>query len=178
MWSRKSPYHQYSNFPYSYWKLLYLWLLLDHIIMNNTVMIYNKYKYRLDNRNLKFFKRNSIIAQFIKPWEGIEWVYLFNLDKRFQRYLHFSVRKKGVFVGKRKGNFILWVAAPETELLMFFFVFFFCTLSPLGINPHNFVKNYHIFKNKGFILCKILLGFTGNIFHVAKKVAFALGSGD
>ena len=37
-----------------------------------------------------------------------------NLDKRFQRYLYFSVLKKGVFCGQElKGNFILGVA-PKT----------------------------------------------------------------
>ena len=55
----------------------------------------------LDNRNLKFFKKNSIIAQFKVRNERIsEWTYFLNLDKRFQRYLHFSVSKTGVFVHK------------------------------------------------------------------------------
>ena len=51
-----------------------------------------------NNRNLKFLKKNSIIAQF-KAFNGriSEWAYSFNLDKQFQRYLDF-VPKKGVFV--------------------------------------------------------------------------------
>ena len=56
---------------------------------------------RLDNRNLKFFKKNSIVAPFKILTERIsEWVYFLNLDKLFQRYLQFSVPKKGGFVDK------------------------------------------------------------------------------
>ena len=56
---------------------------------------------RLDNRNLKFFKKNSIIDQFrvLNEWIS-EWAYFLNLDMWFQRYLHFSVPRKGLFVDK------------------------------------------------------------------------------
>ena len=57
--------------------------------------------YRLDNKNLKFFKKNSIIAQFKTPTVRIsELAYFLNLGNQFQWYLHFSVPKKGVFVDK------------------------------------------------------------------------------
>ena len=46
----------------------------------------------------------SIIAQF-KEFKDLnerisEWAYFLNLDKEFQRHLHFSVPKQGVFVDK------------------------------------------------------------------------------
>ena len=46
--------------------------------------------------------------------------YFLNLDKLFQRYLYFSVPKRG-FCGQElvKGNFILGVA-PKTKFLMVF----------------------------------------------------------
>ena len=57
--------------------------------------------YRLDNKNLKFFKKYSIIAQ-CKALNGriSEWAYFLNLGKQFKKYSHFSASKKGVFVGK------------------------------------------------------------------------------
>ena len=112
----------------------------------------------LDNRNLMFLKKDSIVSQFVVLNQRIsEWAHFLNLDKRFQRYLCF---KKGGFCGQElQGNFILeW---HQKQFLMGFFC------SSLGINPHNFVKNHSVCKNKD--LCKILLSFTGNIFHVAKK---------
>ena len=56
---------------------------------------------RLDNRKLKFFKKNSIVAQFKAINDRIsEWAYFLNLDKLFPRYLQFSVPKKRFFVDK------------------------------------------------------------------------------
>ena len=53
---------------------------------------------RLDNRNLKFFKKYSIITQCKALNERIsEWAYFLNLDGQFQRYLYFSAPKKGGF---------------------------------------------------------------------------------
>ena len=119
-------------------------------------------KKRVDNRNLKFFKKNSIIAQFKAFNEKIsEWAYFLNLDEPFQRYLHFKVPTKGflwkIIKGKQQQQNFLW----------FFFFFFFC--SSLGINLHNFLKNHPIFKNTdlfyaNFALCK----------YVSKKVAFGV----
>ena len=42
------------------------------------------------------------MAQFKAVNEGSQngFIYFFNLDRQFQRYLHFSVPKKGVFVDK------------------------------------------------------------------------------
>ena len=54
---------------------------------------------------MKFFKKKSIIAQFKGLNEGLlEWAYFLNLDKQFQRYLHFSVPTKGVFWTRVKGE--------------------------------------------------------------------------
>ena len=48
------------------------------------------------NRNLKFFKKNSIIAQFKALNEKIsEWAYFLNLDELLQRHLHFKVPTNG-----------------------------------------------------------------------------------
>ena len=53
---------------------------------------------RLDNRNLKFSKKNSIVPQFKALNERMS--ESTNLDKRFQRYLYFSIPKKAVFGDK------------------------------------------------------------------------------
>ena len=54
---------------------------------------------------MKFFKKKSIIAQFKGLNERLsEWAYFLNLDKQFQRYLHFSVPTKGVFWTRVKGE--------------------------------------------------------------------------
>ena len=51
---------------------------------------------RLDNENLKFFRKCSIMAQCKALDERIsEWAYFLNFNKRFQRYSHFSAPKKG-----------------------------------------------------------------------------------
>ena len=92
---------------------------------------------------MKFFKNNSIVAQFKALNERIsEWAYFLNLDKRFQRYLQFSVPKKGIFMDKslRETSYLEWHQKQN-------FWWLFC--SPLAIKPHNFVKNHPIFKNKG-----------------------------
>ena len=54
----------------------------------------NKLVRRLDIRNLKFFKKHSIIAQFKALERILEWAYFLSLDKQFQRYLNFSAPKK------------------------------------------------------------------------------------
>ena len=56
---------------------------------------------RLKNKKLKFFQKYSVIAQFQGLNERIsEWTYFLNLDKRFQRYVHFSAPKKRDSVDK------------------------------------------------------------------------------
>ena len=110
----------------------------------------NKVVRRLNIRYSKFFKKHSIIAQFKSLERILEWAYFLILDKQFQRYLNFSAPKKrgGGFVDKSlKGNYILRVA-PTTKFGMVFRSF-------LGINPHNFVKNHTIFKNKGLFYAKL-----------------------
>ena len=57
--------------------------------------------------------------------------------------------------------------APKTELLI---VFCCC---PLGINPHNFVKNHPILKIKAHFM-QNFVGFHRKIFYVARKVALGL----
>ena len=60
---------------------------------------------RLDNRNLKLFKKNSVIAQFKAINERIsEWAYFLNLDKQFRIYLHFSVPERGFLWTRVKGK--------------------------------------------------------------------------
>ena len=103
---------------------------------------------RLDNRNLKFFKKNSVKAQFKAINERIsEWAYFLNLVNQFQLYLHFSVPKRGFLWTRVKGKLYTWSSTKNRT-----FDGFFC--SPLGINPHNFVKNHPIFKNKGLFYAK------------------------
>ena len=103
---------------------------------------------RLDNRNLKFFKKNSVKAQFKAINERIsEWAYFLNLVNQFQIYLHFSVPKRGFLWTRVKGKLYTWSSTKNRT-----FDGFFC--SPLGINPHNFVKNHPIFKNKGLFYAK------------------------
>ena len=76
---------------------------------------------RLDNRNFKLFKKNLITAQFKALNENLitaqfkalngrisEWAYFLNLDKQFQRYLHFSVPKKEVLWTRVKGELHTW----------------------------------------------------------------------
>ena len=125
---------------------------------------------RLDNRNLKFFKKNSVVAQFYKALnERIsEWAFFLNLDKWFQRYVQFSVPKKGGFVDKswRGTSYLEWQQKQNSW-------WFFC--SPLVINPHNFVKNHPVFKNKGLFYAKFCRDLQEIFFVLQKKQC--LGSG-
>ena len=128
---------------------------------------------RLNIRNLKFFKKHSIIAQFKSLERILEWAYFLSLDKQFQRYLNFSAPKKRdggfvEFVDKSlKGNYILRVA-PTTKFLMVFRSF-------LGINPHNFVKNHPIFKNKGLFYAKLHQVLHEILFTLQKSSLWSLG---
>ena len=88
---------------------------------------------------------------------------LFKFGQAVSEIFAFQCSKKGSFCGQElKENFIRGVA-PKTEFLMVFFCSF------LGINPHNFVIKSSNFQKQRLILCKILLSFTGNFLHVAKK---------
>ena len=110
--------------------------------------IYSLMTDRLDNRNLMFFKKNSVKAQFKAINERIsEWAYFLNLVNQFQIYLHFSVPKRGFLWTRVKGKLYTWSSTKNRT-----FDGFFC--SPLGINPHNFVNNHPIFKNKGLFYAK------------------------
>ena len=54
----------------------------------------NKLVCRQDIRNLKFFKKYSIITQLKALERILEYAYFLSLDKQFQRYLNFSAPKK------------------------------------------------------------------------------------
>ena len=62
-------------------------------IINSVFLIFKEILLAFSH-GIKKKKKNSIIAQFKALNERIpEWAYFLNLDKRFQRYLHFSVRR-------------------------------------------------------------------------------------
>ena len=71
---------------------------------------------------MKFFKKNSIVAQFKALNETIsEWAY-FKFGQAVPETFAIQFSEKGGFCGQElKGNFILGVA-PKTEFLMAFFV--------------------------------------------------------
>ena len=71
--------------------------VLKYILLNTKLASIT----RLDNKDMKFFKKYSIIAQCKALKERIsEWAYFLNLDKWFQRYSLCSAPKKGGFVDK------------------------------------------------------------------------------
>ena len=93
---------------------------------------------------------------------------LFKFGQAVPETFAIQFSEKGGFCGQElKGNFILGVA-PKTEFLMAFFC------SPLVINPHNFVKNHPIFKNKELFMQNFVKIYT-IYFSCYKKLA--LGSG-
>ena len=63
-----------------------------------------------NNRNLKFFKKSSIIAQFkaLINERISEWAHFLNLGKWFHIYLHFSVPKKGFLWIRVKRELHTW----------------------------------------------------------------------
>ena len=68
----------------------------------------------VDNKNLKFFKKQSIIAQCKALNERIsEWAYFLNLDKRFQTNSHFCTPKKGVFVDKSSNKCLFYAKSYQ-----------------------------------------------------------------
>ena len=78
---------------------------------------------RLDNRNLTFFKKNSVKAQFKAINERIsEQAYFLNLDKQFQIYLHFSVPKRGFLWTRVKGKLYTWSSTKNRTFDGFFVV--------------------------------------------------------
>ena len=78
------------------------------------------------------------------------------------------VFEKMGFLWTRVKGALYTCSGTKNKLLMFF-------CSPVGIDPHNFVRNYPIFKSKGLIYATFCRVFQEIFFMLQKSSLWGLG---